>query len=57
MSLHSGRRVHGYKRDEFHVDDYVIEIEESLAKEEKQPLMHNDMPCFYGHQAWKWMMS
>ena len=28
------------------MDDYVIERVESLAEEEKQPLMHNGMPSF-----------
>ena len=46
MIPYSGRRIHGYKWDEFPVDDYVIERVESLAEEEKQPLMYNGMPSF-----------
>ena len=46
MSVYSGKRVHGYKWDEFPVDDYVVERVESLAEEEKQPTMHKGMPSF-----------
>ena len=46
MSLYSGKRIHGYKWDELPVDEYVIERVESLAEQEKQPLMHKGMPTF-----------
>ena len=32
MSLYSRKRIHGYKWEEFPVDDYVVERVESLAE-------------------------
>ena len=46
MSLHSGRRIHGFKWDELPIDKHVIQRVEALAEEEKQPLMHRRNPCF-----------
>ena len=46
MSLYSGKRIHGYKWEELPVDEYVIERVESLADQEKQPIMHKGMPSF-----------
>ena len=46
MSLHSGKRIHGYNWDELPIDDYVVERVESLAETEEQPIMHNGMPSF-----------
>ena len=33
MSLHSGKRIHGFQWDELPIDDHVIEIVEALAEE------------------------
>ena len=46
MSLHTGKRIHGYHWKELPVDEYVIERVESLAKNEDQPIMHNGYPHF-----------
>lgn len=46
MSLHSGKRIHSYQLEELSIDKYVIGRVEALAEDEKQPLMHNDMPSF-----------
>ena len=46
MSLYTGKRIHGYKWKEIPVDEYVIERVETLAEEEKQPLMKGGLPIF-----------
>ena len=46
MSLHSGKRIHGYNWDELPIDEYVIERVESLAEEQEQPLMRDGVPNF-----------
>ena len=46
ISLHTGKRIHGYYWKEIPVDKYVIERVESLAKTEDQPIMHNRYPHF-----------
>ena len=46
MSLHSGKRIHGYNWDELPLDEYVTERVESLAAEQEQPLMHDGVPSF-----------
>ena len=46
MSLHSEKWIYGYKWDELHIDEYVIERVESLAEQEEQPIMHQEMPSF-----------
>ena len=46
MSLHSGKRIHGYKWTELSIDKHVIERVEQLAAKEDQPIMHRRMPCF-----------
>ena len=46
MSLHSGKRIHGYKWEELPIDEHIIERVESLAEKEKQPIMHRGKPCF-----------
>ena len=54
MSLHSGKRIHGYNWDELPTDDYVIERVEALAMEQGQPLMHDGVPSFEwmpGHEV------
>ena len=54
MSLHSGKRIHGYNWDELPIDDYVIERVEALAMEQGQPLVHDVVPSFEwmpGHEV------
>ena len=46
MSLHSGKRIHGFQWDELPIDEHVIERVEALAEEQDQPLMHRGKPCF-----------
>ena len=46
MSLHTGKRIHGFQWDELPIDEYVIERVEALAEEQNQPLMHRGKPCF-----------
>ena len=46
MSLHSGKRIHGYHWDELPIDEHAIERVESLAAEQEQPLMHDEVPSF-----------
>ena len=46
MSLHSGKRIHGYNLDELPIDENVIERVESLAEEQGQPLMRDGVPNF-----------
>ena len=46
MSLHTGKRIHGYIWDELPIDEYVIERVESLAEEQGQPLMRDGVPNF-----------
>ena len=46
MSLHTGKRIHGFQWDELPIDDHVIERVEALAEEQNQPLMHRGKPCF-----------
>ena len=46
MSLHSGKRIHGYIWDELPIDEYVIERVEALAEEQGQPLMKDGVPDF-----------
>ena len=46
MSLHSGKRIHGYEWEELPIDEHVIERVEALAEAEKQPIMHRGMPSF-----------
>ena len=46
MSLHSGKRIHGYEWEELPIDEHVIERVEALAVAEKQPIMHRGMPSF-----------
>lgn len=43
MSLHSGKRIHGYKWTELSIDKHVIERVEQLAAKEDQPIMHRRM--------------
>ena len=54
MSIHSGKRIHGYNWDELTIDEYVIDRVESLAAEQEQPLMHDGVPNFEltpGHEV------
>ena len=44
MSLHSGKRIHGYEWQELPIDEHVIEQVGDLAKTEEQPIMHIGMP-------------
>jgi len=46
MSLHTGRRIHGYAWKELPIDEYVIAWVESLADGENQPMMHNGCTQF-----------
>ena len=46
MSLHSGKRIHGYKWKELPIDEHVIERVEAMAEEQEQPIMHRGMPSF-----------
>ena len=46
MSLHTGKRIHGFIWDELPIDEYVIERVESLATEQGQPLMSDGTPIF-----------
>ena len=46
MSIHTGRRIHGYKWEELPIDEYVIERVEALAKEEDQPITNRGISCF-----------
>ena len=46
MSLHTGRRIHGYEWEELPIDEHVIERVEDLAESENQPIMHRGMPNF-----------
>ena len=46
MSLHSGKRIHGYEWEELPIDEHVIERVEALAESEKQMVMHRGMPSF-----------
>ena len=46
MSLHTGKRVHGYKWEELTIDEHVIGRVESMVEQEKQPIMNRGMPCF-----------
>ena len=46
MSLHSGKRIHGYEWEELPIDEHVIERVEALAEAEKQKVMHRGMPSF-----------
>ena len=46
MSLYTGKRIHGYKWKELPIDEYVIDRVETLAEEEKQPIMKGGMPIF-----------
>ena len=44
MSLHTGRRIHGYNWKELPIDEHVIERAESLAEVENQTIMHHGYP-------------
>ena len=46
MSLHSGKRTHGFQWDELPIDEHVIERVEAMAEEQEQPLMNRGKPCF-----------
>ena len=46
MNKHTGRHIHGYHWTELPIDEYVISRVEKLAEDEKQPIMHNGVPCF-----------
>ena len=46
MSLHSGKRIHGYSWDELPIDESVVERVESLAEEQGQPIMQDGVPNF-----------
>ena len=46
MSLHTGKRIHGYQWDELPVDKYVIERVEAIAESEEQPIMSKGYPNF-----------
>ena len=46
MSLHTGKRIHGFQWDELPIDEHVIQRVEALATEQKQPLMNRGKPCF-----------
>ena len=46
MSLHTGRRIHGYKWEELPLDEHVIKRVESMAEQEEHPIMNRGIPCF-----------
>ena len=46
MNLYTRRRIHGYHWTKLPIDDYVISRIEELAKNEKQPIMHDGVPTF-----------
>ena len=46
MSLLSGKRIHSYHWKELPIPDEVIERVHFMAKEEKQPLLHDGAPIF-----------
>ena len=45
MSLHSGKRMHGYNWYEIPIDENVERVE-SLDEEQGQPLMRDSAPSF-----------
>ena len=46
MSLHTGKIIHVFKRDELPIDNHVIERVESLDEDKKQPLMRREKLSF-----------
>ena len=46
MSLDTGRKIHSRKWMELSVDDSVIENVETIAFDQKQPLMPDNFPIF-----------
>ena len=46
MSLHTGKRIHGYKWQELPLDEHVVERVELMTEQEEQPIMHRGLPCF-----------
>ena len=46
MSLHVGQRIYSYSWEDLPIDEYVIEIVESLVETEEEPIMHNGITSF-----------